>query len=73
MASQYICCSVRSLIGVNSVHLCDICDSLGDHLAWDLDAKVIMVLLGLLSASVHECAAVRHQTINNLKEAKKQN
>ena len=66
MASQYNCCSVWSLIGVNSVHLCDICDSLGDHLAWDLDAKVVMVLLGLFPTTVHERAAIRYESIHDL-------
>ena len=62
--------SVWSLVRVHSVHLGHICNPLSDHLARNLDAKVIMVLLCLLAPPVHQRSPIRYQAINNLKEAK---
>ena len=49
---------------VNSVHLADISESLSKDLAWDPDAKVVMVLLGLLAATVHQSSTIWDQSID---------
>lgn len=68
MASQDNGWAIWSLVWVDSVHLCHICQSLGDHLTWDLDAKVVMVLFGLFATAVHKSSAVGHKSIYNLME-----
>ena len=58
--------AVRALVRVNSVHLRDVGQSLSDDLARDLNAKVVMVLLGLFSATVHQSPAIWHESVHNL-------
>ena len=50
---------------VHSVHLADISESLGKDLAWNPDTKVVMVLLGLLAATVHQGSTIWDQSIDH--------
>ena len=68
MASEHDSRSVRTTTVVQSIHLAHACHSLCQNCVWDLDSEVIVILLGFLTGTEHECTAVRYHSVDNLKQ-----
>lgn len=66
MSSKNYWRSVWATTVVKRVHLANSCNSFRQDCAWDLDSKVVMVLLSLLASTEHESAAVWCETVDNL-------
>ena len=57
--------AIRALTGINSVHLDLHAKTLSENSPWDLNAEHFLVLLSLLSGSVHERLAIRDESVDN--------